>query len=510
MKNLLLITMALCSIVAMQAQTPGQPDINFDGDGYVRVDFENAADFGYTIARYGNDIVTGGIADSAGFRKPAFTRLRSDGSFNNLLGGDGAVRVSPQGLESSIYDMAVQADNKIVAVGDLDATEKGMVYRINGSGSIDQAFGVNGYFTHLKSGKDREFYYDALMQDDGKILVTGYTCLINDCNMILARLKANGTPDSTFGTNGFVYSTTSGTFEGGENIAVDANGKILVAGGNGSDIVLFRYNANGTPDNSFSLDGRVTYNAGFSENASGIAIQPDGKIVVSGDSYNRPQPSAIVLRFNTDGTFDNTFGNNGVIDTSFTGDCVPSAMLLQPDGKILLAGRDDASANTRVFLARLNSNGTPDNSFGTGGYYTGNFNSDGEALYDICLLSDGRLAGAGFMKTGVSYDMLTAIFATGISVGILDFNTTQNTLLVFPNPVQSEINIAYELLQEETLTVSLFDLAGKQVHQFTTHELNTAGKHTRAFQLPINVTAGQYILNMQSAQGSQSIYLTIQ
>lgn len=510
MKNQFLCAILVLTVLATGAQTPGQPDLNFDGDGYVKLNFEGAADFGYFIAPYGNDIIAGGIADSAGFRKPAFMRLRSDGSYNNLMASDGSVRVSPMGLECSTFGMAVQPDNKMVVVGDFQSSSYGMVFRISGTGGMDAGFGNGGYISHLRNGKDREFFYDAFIQPDNKILVCGYTCLVNDCNLVLMRLKTDGKPDSTFGTNGFVYSTSSGTFEGGGNIIMDANGKILVAGGDGNDILVFRFNSNGTPDNSFSLDGRATYNAGFSEQSSGIAVQADGKILVSGYSYNRPQPSCIVVRFNEDGTFDNNFGNNGVVDTSFTGDSQANAMVLQPDGKILLGGADGTGAGEHILLARLNSNGTVDNSFGTAGHYVSNFSANGERISDMCLLPDGRLAGTGHVQSSPgNYDMLTAVFATGINVGVLDFEAKQNSVLVFPNPVQSALNIEFELLQEESLSISLVDLSGRVVCEFASNEGHPAGKHTRSFQLPQHVTHGHYLLTMQSNNGTHAIHVTV-
>ena len=153
-----------------------------------------------------------------------------------------------------------------------------------------------------------------------------------------------GDLDTSFSGNGRLI-TNFDVDDYAEAVAIQANGRIVVAGSTGPaqsrDFAVARYNSNGTLDASFSGDGKQTTNFfGGDDFASGVAIQSDGKIVVAGTANPLNEDYDFGLaRYNTNGTLDNTFGNDGLVQTDFSGGSdVALAILIQPNGKIVVGG----------------------------------------------------------------------------------------------------------------------------------------------------------------------------
>jgi uncharacterized delta-60 repeat protein len=132
----------------------------------------------------------------------------------------------------------------------------------------------------------------------------------------------SGTLDASFGTGGKVTTDFAGSGDGAGAIAVQPDGKLVAAGGatiNGqADFALARYNSNGTLDTSFSTGGRVTTDfGGRYEGASSVALQWDGKIVVAGGSVIGLYDNFALARYNSNGTLDTSFGTGGKVITDF-------------------------------------------------------------------------------------------------------------------------------------------------------------------------------------------------
>ena len=194
--------------------------------------------------------------------------------------------------------------------------------------------------------------------------------------------QSPGDLDSSFGIGGKVTSSFTGFGDNANAIAIQADGKIVAAGstrtnnsdGN-TDFALARYNVDGTLDTTFGLAGKVSTEFSTSvdvEEARGIALQSDGKIVVAGHRATGQGDSFALARYNPDGTLDASFGAGGLLSTTFLGFDQAFAIGIQQDGKIVAAGSasDGTSAGTVVALARYHTDGTLDPSFGTGGRVT--------------------------------------------------------------------------------------------------------------------------------------------
>ncbi|MCY7347481.1 MAG: FG-GAP-like repeat-containing protein [Pyrinomonadaceae bacterium] len=272
--------------------------------------------------------------------------------------------------------------------------------------ALDYTFGTNGR-VQTDIGSSFDVIRSVAVQADGKILAGGRGGITaGQTRFTIARYFPNGALDGTFGTNGinvinFLDPATGSPLGLSEikTVLVQPDGKILLVGdGDNKYFVAARLNADGTFDSTFGTNGRaVTLIPGTGNKSVYAAVpQPDGKFVLCSQgivtSVNRTL--FLLARFNTDGTVDTSFGANGFASTRFSdnnsADAIPQTLILQSDGKIITAGWATAPpAFTRgAALARFNSNGTLDATFGTGGLA---FDQPGGMIQEIALLPDGKL-----------------------------------------------------------------------------------------------------------------------
>ncbi len=272
----------------------------------------------------------------------------------------------------------------------------------------------DGMLTTSITGWDDKAYSISL-QADGKILVAGTVSIDNWRGMALVRYNRDGSLDTTFGNAG-VNTPSIGTrnWDSGQSVAVQADGKILVAGsadtgviGSNSDFALVRYDSNGNLDTTFSEDGKQTTNIGGSsstwDEGYSVLAQSDGKILVAG--LTGPSEEIAVVRYLEDGSLDTTFSTNGIQTTGVTANDVKTcSVMLQTDGKILVAGTSTNYARgafNEFALVRLNSDGSFDTTFSEDGKLTTAIGSTSDNYGQcIALQSDGKIVVAGFMVTG--------------------------------------------------------------------------------------------------------------
>jgi uncharacterized delta-60 repeat protein len=239
------------------------------------------------------------------------------------------------------------------------------------AGAIDPTFGNGGVVTTSLSNSPyiSDTAHAVLIQPNGKIVDAGTTISGSSTVMGLARYNANGTLDSTFGKGGIVASKVGAASWDAATLdpaITDASGNeaIVEVGGN-TNLALF--NPNGSLDTAFGNRGTVT----LSYAADGVVVQPDGKIVVDGDNGSAFE----LTRFNANGTVDTTFGTNGTATLAIAGGVGSEVLVLQPDGKLVVGG-EGTWPSTTFDIARFNSNGTPDTSFGNGGSISGSFGTE--------------------------------------------------------------------------------------------------------------------------------------
>ncbi|MDP1677509.1 MAG: T9SS type A sorting domain-containing protein [Bacteroidota bacterium] len=349
-----------------------------------------------------------------------------DGALDITFNSTGKV-ITPTGLyltTSERTSMALQADGKIVVAGPKFNGVSGdfdyVVARYNSSGALDNTFGTSGSVITVVSSQGG-FPNSIAIQDDGKILVAGFSQHPSTSNdFAVVRYNSNGTLDSTFDSDGKTNTDFTTTNDKGNSVAIQADGKIVVAGEVGTDgFGVVRYNSNGAVDSTFDVDGKVQTNlVGTGAIGRGVAIQADGKIVVAGSVHNGLNYDFALVRYNSNGTLDNTFNFNGIVTTEVgLSTDEGNSVAIQGDGKILVAGSSNNGVDEDFALVRYNTNGTVDSTFDSDGRVTTAFGTSYDIGRSVVIQADGKILVAGFMYNGVNTDFAVVRYT---STGALD------------------------------------------------------------------------------------------
>jgi uncharacterized delta-60 repeat protein len=375
---------------------------------------------------------------------PIPTALAAAGDLDPSFGTGGVVTTDISGTASAtnadiVNAVAIQADGKIVAVGQcsfgflyIDAHTSFCLVRYNFDGSPDAAFGSGGQVvTHIQQNSSSHVATDTgstnypnisdigagvAIQSDGKIVAAG-SCSFTESNadFCLARYNSDGSLDPSFGpyctshssdeaalgcsalfeVPGEVVTDVAGTFgspgpanadDFATGVAMQPDGHIVVVGycqvGSKFEFCLARYNTDG------NLAGTaITAVGDTGSQAQAVTVQSDGKILVVGNDGNS---GFRVTRYNSDVTLDIPFGNGGTAFAAPGG--LAKGVTVQGDGKIVVAGLCGGGA---ACLARLDTSGSPDPSFADAGTLQASIGFGYSAYYGVAVQGDGKIAAAG-------------------------------------------------------------------------------------------------------------------
>jgi uncharacterized delta-60 repeat protein len=379
----------------------GSLDTSFSTDGKVTTLFGGDDSANALAVQANGKIVVAGQAYTGSTYQFALTRYNANGSLDTTFSGDGKV-TTVIGGDDAAYGIAIQSDGKIVAVGKaFTPNHQFAVARYTRTGSLDTTFSGDGIAT-TPLGNDDEAYAVAI-QSDGKIVVVGRCYTGADYVFALARFTSGGALDPTFSGDGKL-TTAIGTDDSGNAVAIQADGKIVVAGeadtGTRTVIALARYTRSGVLDSSFHGTGTVTTPIGDGNTAWAVRIQPNGKIVVGGEADNGSRYVFALARYNANGSLDTSFHGTGKVTTPIsTSDAYAYALVLQRDGKIVAVGRADTAGGHAFALARYRTNGALDTSFSGDGKTTTVVGSSSEP-YGAAMQRDGKIVAAGYAQVG--------------------------------------------------------------------------------------------------------------
>ncbi|HYF54489.1 MAG TPA: hypothetical protein VEA41_09545, partial [Salinarimonas sp.] len=376
----------------------------------------------------GKIVVAGVAVTSTRDNDFAVARYNPNGSVDTSFGGTGTITINISGRVASTdwaRGVVVQADGKIVVVGYTQASgslSSGVaIVRLKADGTLDPTFGVSGVLTSVDSVKNKMAHAVAL-QRDGKIVIAGSVNCISRyvagyCTLV-ERYNTDGSRDGTFSGPG-VDLVDDATL-GAQGLVLQGDGKIVVVGtqnrGNGNELSVARYGANGSIDATFGQSGvsmvPIGMDVGSSNTGTSIALQADGKIVVAGEAHTDAANNHFsVTRLLSSGAVDTGFGNAGSVVTNVAvppESDYPWVVSVQPDGKILLAGERTIArtnpwplpgvyraANVDFAAVRYTAAGTLDALFGVGGIVTTDVRSFEDRVHAMAVQADGSIVFAG-------------------------------------------------------------------------------------------------------------------
>jgi uncharacterized delta-60 repeat protein len=390
--------------------TDGSLDTSFDSDGKVITTIPATSEFAHAVAiQSDGKIVIDGYSNNRSNYKFALARYNANGSLDTSFDSDGIIITPFFGTGDIVNALAIQPDGKIIASG--TSLSDFALVRYNSNGSLDSSFSSDG-----KTNNDVGFLISSAgattIQPDGKIVVAGYSQNAEGNDFAVSRYNSDGSPDLSFGSDGKVITVMSNDSDEARAVAIQPNGKIVVAGVTGmpfnsynsADIGVVRYNTNGSLDTSFDSDGKVILDFSVIDFANAVAIQADGKIVVAGSSVLSISVGSHIalLRFNTDGSLDTSFDSDGKVTTTVLNGSGARAVAIQPDGKIVAAGFSSNGTNWDFSLVRYNTNGSLDTSFDSDGKLTTPVLSGDDEARAVAIQTNGKIIAAGFSNNGFS------------------------------------------------------------------------------------------------------------
>lgn len=488
----------LISPILLLAQS-GTLDDTFGTDGTVTTSIHPNYNFveASMVQMDGKILVAGNAGTSATYQM-AIARYNTDGSLDTTFGSNGTLRFNVSQVKSFITDLAQQSDGKILIGGRTWDNISGnfALVRLNEDGSFDNTFGTNG-ISHITTTENDVSEAISLL-DDGKILMAGY----RDNNFTVAKFNADGSVDTSFGVNGWMIIPFAGLPESYiRAIAIQNDDKIVVSGfalnsDNRYQIAAARLNVDGSIDNSFGTDGMLLFNVGdWNDFSDALAIQEDGKILIGGHKWIAnvgQRHDLMVVRLNTDGSRDTSYGTNGVASARLVdGANYAKDMVLQSDEKVILVGSTVFEGEYKMAMVRFNTDGSLDSSFGAAGNGMVSVNNAGLEDYGqaVALQADEKiiLAGDAYTLDGNNSQFVVSRFLNDGIVGVEDFQNANFRL--YPNPAREQLTIEMSDVSS-TYQLEIFDMLGKKVY-------NT--EIQKVAQIDVSALAsGTYLVNLNS------------
>ena len=445
----------------------GGLDNTFDGDGMLTTDFGGTNDQANSLAiQADGKIILAGKTGSSTTSSFAVARYNSNGNLDNSFSSDGK-QVVAVGSYSYANSVAIQADGKLFVLGINTEGSKISIAsaRFNGTdGSLDPNYNATGLLIdRLNQGST--FYTSAAVQPDGKILAAGYSFNGLDVDFALTRYNSDGSFDNSFSGDGKLLTDFGGTNDRANAIAIQPDGKIVLAGISGGKFAIARYNTNGSLDINFDGDGLQTTSFGNADSVTAVAIQSDGKIIVAGTG---------IIRYNTNGSPDISFDTDGKLSTPFICD----DLKIQGDGRILALGK-----STFPSVARYNTDGSADISFAsTGIRVLQHYNYGTNPVYNfrsLTLQNDGKIIAGGYYEFREKPGTLSKFALTRINADGSDDITFNGGQLVLDN-FYGEYGTSVTIQNDSKIVAGGYYQNGNN-EDFTITRFNTDGSLDNTF-----------------------------
>jgi len=334
----------------------------------------------------------------------------------------------------------------------------------------------------------------------GKTEITG-----QPTSSLVIRLNSDGTIDNDFGENGIANSIVPDGYN--PKFAKLNSKEEIITGGflldNSTNIILIKFNQQGEIDLSFGVNGVMVDNTILDEFANSIAIQNDDKIIVGTGITNISGRDFGMVRFNQNGSLDTNFGSNGRVSTDFSlTSNTAHSVILQEDGKIILGGFLGTTPNHDYAIARYDTLGNLDVTFGNDGKVITDFELD-DLMFASTIQSDGKLLCAGTAKTSDDFSSFSiARYLTQIETSTFDIIGNLNQLKVFPNPSDGNFSLSFELEISTSASISLFNSSGNLIQKIINNKKLIKGLNTIDINLKKKFGNGLFIMKIKTDEGS--------
>lgn len=413
--------LGLLSSLFAVCQPAGSLDLTFGNAGKVITSIASGQDRanGVAIQADGKIVVVGFSNSSISGKDFSIVRYKIDGSLDSTFGINGIVTTDLQlGSDDVANSVALQTNGKIVLGGysDNGSDRNGAIVRYTAEGLIDSTFGNNGIvLTDFENNQQDEIRVLKIHGITGNIVVGGATVITTTKSKpVIARYLPNGVLDSSFAANGikllWVTNLDYQYLFYVEDLVVQSNGKISAVGWRDfpsmsweADYWACKMNSDGTLDETFSTDGVNVYNGSFNGNdkAYAMLLKPDGNILMAGGGYTVSlEYNATLREINSSGTVG---GLTATLEFNTSSDDIAYGLLEDNNGKLIIGGKSGTNASSTFGIARLNANASADNAFGTSGKVTTTFGTNlMNECFDIAIQSDNKIIAVGYTGNDIA------------------------------------------------------------------------------------------------------------
>lgn len=503
-KKLLSVLALFCVSTTLLAQNPGTLDSSFGTSGKVVTNLFGNQQLNDLAIQTDGKIVSVGRSLTGNDYNFAVYRHLANGTVDTSFGTNGGVNVDLKGIGG--YDTAnavlIQPDGKIIVAGaaGLETIEGDSHFgfiRLNANGTLDTTFGTNGK-TSFAVGSNNIVPLNTVkaikLQSDGKIVAVGSAYnTSSDFDFGVVRLNADGSLDSDFSNDGKFTIDFGSSNENATHLKIsESSGKILIAGeAFYNDLGLTLINDDGSLDTTFGINGKriVDLDSGFSFSYSGVAFQPDGKVLISGKYAD----DFCVYRITDNGSLDVSFGINGKVTTDLDNGSIdnPSkSILIQPNGGIIVIGNSITGSTDYFSLVRYTSLGQLDTTFSNDGIVLTSFGSGYTRSTSASFQPDGKLVVVGFTEITQIVSLALARYNTGVNLNT-DGYSIKKTIL-YPNPTTDIIAINGNFTDNSSYTV--FDNLGREVLKGSVKFGNTTTLNV------VNLNKGIYYISIDDSE----------
>lgn len=442
-------------------------------------------------------------------------RYNSNGIIDLDFGTNGFVILDDLFIDGTANKMLLlQSNGKILITGSkLGSTNFDFhTYRFNSNGTLDSTFGNNGeVVTDINNSLDESTTLIEL--PDGKIVVLGTYTEINNRYLCAVRYNSNGILDTTFGSNGKAIFGSLATNYSNQlmDVVLETNGKIVLGAqhnivGEDCNFVMAKLNANGTIDTGFGTNGARITNFGADDKLMSIQ-KIDGKYYAFGFStFEENQSKIAIARYSTSGSLDFSFGTNGKVllnrNSNASLDLIANAK--QVGDKILCVGYGESENQSTPFnidalMIRLNFDGTIDTTFNNTGYILADFSvSNSDVFMTLEIQTDGKILAFGSSTVSNEDSFVLSRYQVS-NLGSQDFR--KEKFSVYPNPFENEITIEFNSSIQTNSNVEVFDTNGRKLKNIVYNYYEQNKLH---LELPNNIAKGIYFVKVDNDNTSQS------